>query len=74
MTRTYRFDRRTGNRWARDGAPWHVDMEPWWWRNRRQTRPKRYHNRRLCRLVCARVEVESLPWPLGSRRPHPWFW
>lgn len=49
MTRTDRFDRRTNNRRARDGAPWHIDMEPWWWRNRRQTRPERYHNRQMCR-------------------------
>ena len=74
MSRTYRFDLYTGNRKARDGKVWPVYSEPWWWRNRVLTRPKRRENARLCRKVIQGADADCLAWPLGNARPHRWYW
>lgn len=47
---------------------------PAYWVNKHMNRPLRRENRRLCRLVSSGRDSEGIAWPLGSRKPHVYYW
>lgn len=48
---------------------------PAWWDRLFHTRPKRAATKRLERAVLrGLVDPDDLAWPLGSRKPHNYFW
>lgn len=47
---------------------------PGWWTSAHMNCPLRHENRRLCRQVLAGNEPDALAWPLGSRKPHYYYW
>lgn len=47
---------------------------PSWWTQIYSHRPQRHENRRLCREIAAGCDLDSTAWPLGSRKPHTYYW
>ena len=47
---------------------------PSYWVREHMNRPLRHSNRRLCRLVSMGLDSEEIAWPLGSRKPHVYYW
>lgn len=47
---------------------------PGWWVNLYMNRPKRRENRSLCKTIEAGADPDSAVFPLGSRRPHVYYW
>lgn len=55
------------------GPNW-VQSTPSWWTHVHMNRPQRHENRRLCRLIVAGDHTDSTVWPVGSRKPHRYYW
>lgn len=47
---------------------------PKWWRKLHMTRPVRRENRALCHCIEQGGDPDRLVFPLGSRRPHVYYW
>lgn len=47
---------------------------PGWWVHLTMNKPRRRLTRHLCRLVSKGREDEEFAWPLGSRKPHVYYW
>lgn len=47
---------------------------PRYWVQLYMTRPRRRENRRLCLQVESGLEPDEMIWPLGSRKPHVYYW
>lgn len=51
-----------------------VQSTPARWTRIHMNRPRRHENRQLCRLIVARRDPDAVVWPLGSRKPHIYYW
>ena len=51
-----------------------VQSTPRYWVQLYMTRPRRRENRRLCLQVVRGRGPDAIAWPLGSRRPHVYYW
>jgi hypothetical protein len=58
-------------RWYGPGFP---SGTPKWWRKLHMTRPARRENRALCHSVELGADPDRLVFPLGSRKPHEYYW
>jgi hypothetical protein len=47
---------------------------PKWWRKLFMIRPLRRANAKVCRLAGKGVDSELLIFPLGSHKPHIYYW
>lgn len=47
---------------------------PGWWVNLHMRRPQRRIEAALCRDVEMGRDPEGIAWPLGSRKPHEYYW
>jgi len=47
---------------------------PKWWRKLHMTRPKRRENTHSCFRVMKGGDAEAMAFPLGSRKPHVYYW
>ena len=47
---------------------------PGHWVSMHMNRPLRQENRRLCRLISSGRDPEGITWPLGSKKPHVYYW
>lgn len=56
------------------GAYW-ASVTPSWWTRLFMNRPKRAAIHHLERkIVTEGVDVDNVPFPLGSRKPHNYYW
>ncbi|WP_411888377.1 hypothetical protein [Hydrocarboniphaga effusa] len=47
---------------------------PGWWVRLQVNRPRRHENRYLCHRVLRGFDPEGMTWPLGSHKPHVYYW
>jgi hypothetical protein len=47
---------------------------PSWWVNLFMTRPKRRKNKQCCVEIMKGKDPDSLVYPLGSNKPHEYYW
>lgn len=73
MSRTYKYDK-YGHKLRRYNGPSFPDGTPRWWRRIRTTRPKRFKNRRLCRLVIKGTDPDDLIFPVEGCKPWEYWW
>ena len=56
------------------GYAW-MAQTPGWWVRLFMNRPKRAAIRRLERKILhGKLDPDNTPWPLGSRKPHSYYW
>ena len=55
-------------------GPNDVMSTPGSWVRAHVNRPRRHENRHLCRLVVQGLDPDELIWPIGSRKPHVYYW
>ncbi len=58
----------------RNGYYCFLAKTPSWWTREFMNRPKRNANKRLCKKVEQGMDPEGIAWPLGSKKPHVYFW
>jgi hypothetical protein len=54
--------------------PKHPMSTPSRWIRGHMTKPRRNENNKLCRQIVAGKDPDALAWPLGSRKPHYYYW
>ena len=53
----------------------HYDKSPGWWVEIFMTRPQRREEARLCRMLEREsVDGDEVIFPLGSHKPHVYYW
>jgi hypothetical protein len=75
MSRTYRrycYEPWKGKTF-RDGRA-SMGSTPSWWITEFMTRPERRKNKRLCNKVLKGADPDNIAWPLGTRKPHIYYW
>lgn len=67
---------RRGRYYANRGIKPRFEMGNWprWWDYVFHTRPKRAATREMERRVMQGDDPDAMAWPLGSRKPHLYFW
>ncbi len=54
---------------------WRPNKSPSWWRKCFMLRSQRREEKRLCDdLAKGRRDADATPMPLGSRKPHVYYW
>lgn len=75
MSRTYRRDpyKLRDGKIFRDGT---ITMAstPGWWVHEYMNKPKRRKNDRLCHRIIKGDDPDNVAWPLGSHKPHLYYW
>ncbi len=79
MSTTHRYldrgpDGRLLRKYRRLYGPAFPGGTPKWWRKLFMTRPRRRENRALCHRILRGEDYERLAFPLGSRKPHVYYW
>lgn len=79
MSTTHRYldrgsDGRLLRKYRRCYGPAFATGTPKWWRKLHMTRPRRRENRVLCHRILRGEEYDQLVFPLGSRKPHVYYW
>ncbi|WP_295679509.1 hypothetical protein [uncultured Nevskia sp.] len=54
--------------------PNHTQSTPGYWVRLHMNRPRRHENRHMCWQVMRGRDPDGLIWPLGSRKPHVYYW
>jgi hypothetical protein len=83
MSRTHHHGRWNPS-WVKPVKPWvncgprkttvsHMTT-PTAWTRMRMNRPKRYDNKRLLREVMHNLDYDATAFPLGSRKPHVYYY
>lgn len=65
------IDGRLLRKYRRPPFPWST---PRWWRNLKMTRPLRQENARFCHRIRTGEDPDGMAFPLGSRKPHSYYW
>lgn len=53
----------------------HFANTPGWWVRLFMTRPQRRESQRLCKLLEREIiDGDEVTFPLGSRKPHAYYW
>lgn len=70
-----RSDRGPDNRLLRNlrRPPFPIST-PKWWRKLHMTRPKRRDNKFACARIMKGDDPDGIPFPLGNRKPHVYYW
>jgi len=79
MSTTHRYldrgpDGRLLRKYRRLYGPAFLGGTPKWWRKLFMTRPRRRENRALCHRILRGEDYERLAFPVGSRKPHVYYW
>lgn len=52
----------------------HWDAAPKAWRNLYMTRPQRRKTKHLCKRIVKGLDYEGVAFPVGSHKPHVYYW